>query len=179
MNFTIHTQDSAPTASQPLLQNSIDAFGTIPNLHAVMAEAPSVLEAYQVLHKLFQQTHFDAEELTVIWQTVNVEHQCHYCVPAHTAIAQMMKVDEAVINALRNQSELPTRKLQTLHLTTLALVRKRGQLSAAELTTFYETGYKNNQLLEIILGISQKVMSNYVNQLAQTPVDKIFESYSW
>ena len=86
MNFELHTRESAPADSQPLLDNSQKAFSMIPNLHAVMATAPTLLEAYQKLHELFQQTSFDAEELTVVWQTINVEHECHYCIPAHTGI---------------------------------------------------------------------------------------------
>ena len=35
----------------------------------------------------------------------------------------------------------------------------------------------NAHLLEIILGVSQKVMSNYVNHLAQTPVDAAFNKF--
>jgi alkylhydroperoxidase family enzyme len=176
MKFELHTRETAPTESQPLLDNSHKAFGMIPNLHAVMATAPALLEAYQVLHQLFQQTSFDAEELTVVWQTINVEHECHYCVPAHTG---MMKVDNAITDALRDRSELPTKKLQVLHITTLALVRNRGRLSEKELTAFIEVGYGNRQLLEIILGVSQKVMSNYVNHLAQTPVDEAFLQFAW
>lgn len=52
-----------------------------------MAEAPDLLEAYKAVHELFQNSSFDSDEITVVWQTVNVEHQCHYCVPAHTWIA--------------------------------------------------------------------------------------------
>lgn len=179
MTFKLHTKETAPVESQPLLDNSLKAFGMIPNLHAVMAEAPKVLEAYQLLHELFQNTSFDNDELTVIWQTINVEHECHYCVPAHTGIAHMMKVDGAITDALRNRTELPTRKLQILHETTLALVRDRGRPNESVLSAFHEAGYENRQLLEIILGISQKVMSNYINHLSDTPVDKPFEDFIW
>ncbi len=179
MTFKLHTQETAPADSQPLLNNSLKAFGMIPNLHAVMAEAPKVLEAYQLLHGLFQDTSFDNDELTVIWQTINVEHECHYCVPAHTGVAHMMNVDEAITEALINSTELPTRKLQVLHETTLALIQERGQPSEATLSAFYEVGYENRQLLEVVLGISQKVMSNYINHLSETPVDKAFEAFAW
>jgi len=179
MQFELYNKETAPADSQTLLDKSLKAFGMIPNLHAIMAEAPGLLEGYQVLHQLFQKTSFDAEEITVVWQTINVEHECHYCVPAHTGIAHMMKVDSAVTDALRNRTELPTKKLQTLHLTTLALVRNRGHLSEEELTAFFEDGYEKRQLLEIILGVSQKVMSNYINHLAETPVDKAFQKFAW
>jgi alkylhydroperoxidase family enzyme len=177
MKFQLYDQQTAPQNSQPLLAHSLKAFGMIPNLHAVMAESAPMLEAYQTLHTLFQQTSFNAEELTVVWQTINVEHDCHYCIPAHTGIAHMMKVDDALIVALRNSTKLPTEKLQALHMTTLALVRNRGQLSQNETSAFFEAGYEQRNLLEIVLGISQKVMSNYVNHLAETPVDEAFKKF--
>lgn len=177
--FTIHSLESAPEASKPLLDKSLQGFGMIPNLHGVMAEAPGLLEGYQLLHKLFQETSFDAEELTVVWQTINVEHECHYCVPAHTGIAHMMKVDPALTEALRNAAAMPTEKLQVLHDTTLSMLRNRGNLADAEVARFYAAGYGQKQLLEIVLGLAQKVMSNYVNHIAQTPTDERFKQFAW
>ncbi|OIN07660.1 carboxymuconolactone decarboxylase family protein [Oceanisphaera psychrotolerans] len=178
-SFTIHDLDSAPTDSKPLLDKSLKAFGMIPNLHGVLAQAPGVLEAYQDLHQLFMDSSFNEAELTVVWQTINVEHECHYCVPAHTGIAHSMKVDPDLTEALRTRAPMPSEKLQVLHDTTLALVRNRGHLSEAEVNAFFAAGYEQRQLLEIILGISQKVISNYVNHLAQTPVDNVFQKFAW
>jgi alkylhydroperoxidase family enzyme len=177
--FKIHDIESAPEDSKELLAQSKKANGMIPGLHGVMAEAPGLLEGYQLLHKLFQETSFDAEEITVVWQSINVEHNCTYCVPAHTAIANMMKVDPALTEALRNQEPMPTDKLQVLQNTTLAVVRKRGELSKDEVEAFYAAGYGQRQLLEIILGLSQKVISNYVNHIAETPIDRAFEKFAW
>ncbi len=179
MSFTLHTQETAPQASKEQLADSLNAFGMIPNLHAVMAEAPNVLKAYKSLHDLFQESSFNNEELTVVWQTINVESGCLYCVPAHTGIAKMMNIDDAITDALRERKELPNNKLQVLHETTLALVRDRGRPDKAIIAAFYQAGYENRQLLEIVLGISQKVMSNYINHLAQTPIDKAFEAFVW
>ncbi len=177
MTFHLYNQKTAPEQSRPLLAESVKAFGMIPNLHAVMAESAPLLGAYQNLHSLFQQTSFNADEITVVWQTINVEHNCHYCIPAHTGIAHMMKVDNNIIEALRNRTKLPTEKLQALHITTLALVRNRGKLNQDETAAFFEAGFEQRNLLEIVLGISQKVMSNYVNHLAQTPVDQNFKKF--
>jgi hypothetical protein len=44
-HFTIHTQETAPAASKPLLDKSLKAFGRVPGLHGVLAEAPKALEA--------------------------------------------------------------------------------------------------------------------------------------
>lgn len=178
-NFTLHNQDTAPEAAQPLLENSVKAFGMIPNLHAVMAEAPVVLEGYQTLHSLAQQSSFSKEELTVVWQTINVEHACHYCVPAHTAIAKGMKVDDDIVAALRAGQDPADEKLAVLRQTTLTMVRERGQLSATQVEQFYAAGFTKQNMLEIVLVLAQKVMSNYVNHLADTPVDAPFQAFAW
>lgn len=177
--FKIYNLETAPEGSKPLLEKSVKAFGMIPNLHGVLAESPQALEAYQNLHKWFSETSFNAEELTVVWQTINVENACHYCVPAHTAIAGMMKVDSGITESLRNDTPLADKKLQTLKDLTLSLVRNRGHVSQEELDTFFAAGYAQQQVLEIVLGIAQKTISNYTNHLAKTPVDAPFQGFIW
>jgi alkylhydroperoxidase family enzyme len=178
-SFTLHDANSAPEAAKPLLEKSQKAFGMVPGLHAVMAEAPGLLEGYQTLHNLFLNSSFDAEEQTVVWQTINVEHACHYCVPAHTGIAKSMKVSDDISDALRDETPLPSAKLEALRDFTLAMLRQRGELSAEQLQAFHAAGYNQRHVLEIILGLSQKVMSNYTNHIAQTPVDEPFKRFAW
>ncbi len=175
----IHDLESAPQEGKALLENSQKAYGMIPGLHGVLAGAPKILEAYQTLHELFTQTSFNEEELTVVWQTINVEHACHYCVPAHTGIAHMMKVDNDITEALRNETPLESAKLEALRTMTLTIVRNRGNVTQDDLEAFYAAGYGEAQVLEIILGLSQKVISNYTNHIANTPVDDAFKKFSW
>ncbi|OBX22403.1 MULTISPECIES: carboxymuconolactone decarboxylase family protein [Bizionia] len=175
----IHNIETAPEGSKTLLEQSLKSNGMIPGLHGVLAGAPELLEAYQTLHKLFTESSFNKEELTVVWQTINVEHECHYCVPAHTGIANMMKVDSTISEALRNRTAMPTEKLQVLHDFTLKVVRNRGHVTQEDLSTFYEAGYEERQVLEVILGLSQKVISNYTNHIANTPVDAPFQKFAW
>lgn len=175
----IHDIETAPEGSKVLLENSQKAYGMIPGLHGVLAASPELLKAYQELHQLFTETSFNNDELTVVWQTINVEHGCHYCVPAHTGIAKMMKVDDAIIDALRNQTPLADAKLEALRTLTLSITRNRGNVSQVDLEAFYAAGYGEQQVLEIILGLSQKVISNYTNHIANTPVDEAFQKFAW
>lgn len=177
--FTLHDKQSAPADSKELLDVSISAFGMVPNLHAVMAEAPGLLEGYQRLHQLFLDSSFDDEETTVVWQTINVEHECHYCVPAHTGIAKSMKVDDTITNALRNETPLPTKKLEALRNFTLSVIRGRGNVDDDAVQAFLDVGFSKRQILEVVLAAAQKVMSNYTNHLANTPIDKPFQKFEW
>ncbi len=177
--FTLHDQTTAPEGSKPLLEGSVKAFGMIPGLHAVMAESPEFLEAYKKVHELFMASGFDNDELTVVWQSINVEHGCHYCVPAHTAIAKMMNVDDAITNALRDNTPLPSAKLEALRDFTLSVVRDRGAVDDSKVQAFLDAGFTKKQILQVVLGVSQKVMSNYTNHLADTPVDERFQPFVW
>jgi alkylhydroperoxidase family enzyme len=176
--FTLYTEETASDASRERFQHSKKSFGMIPNLHATMAEAPVFLEAYQRVHELFKASSLNDEEQTVVWQSMNVEHECHYCVPAHTATANKAGVSPEISNALRNQTPLPE-KLEALRTFTLQVVRQRGAVSAEEVVSFLDAGYTKQQIMEVILGTSQKVMSNYINRIAATPLDQPFQKFAW
>ncbi|MEM9285575.1 MAG: carboxymuconolactone decarboxylase family protein [Pseudomonadota bacterium] len=177
--FKVHTLEDAPEASKPLLEDSRKSFGMVPNLHALMAESPQVLEAYKTLSGLFSSTALTAEERNVVWLAVNVEHNCHYCVPAHTAIAKSQGVSDEVIEALRSAAPLPDVKLEALRSFTLSVVRNRGVVPDTETEAFFAAGYDQRAVLEVILGVTHKVLSNYVNHFGQTPIDPAFASFAW
>jgi AhpD family alkylhydroperoxidase len=178
-DFTSHTLETASDEGKVLLEKSNAAFGRIPGMHAVMAEAPGLLEAYQVAHNAFANSSFTAEETTVVWLAINVENECHYCVPAHTGIAHMMKVDQGIIDALRDETPLPTEHLEALRTFTVAMITERGHLSDETVDTFLAAGYTRRNVLEVVLAYGQKIMSNYTNHLAKTPVDAPFEKFAW
>ena len=179
IDFPRHDESTAPEASKPLMAQSKANFGFVPGLHQVLAESPQAYRAYNTLHELFQQTSFDAEEQTVVWQTINVENRCHYCVPAHTGIAKAMKVDDAITDALRDETPLPTPELEALRSFVLKVVRQHGFVDEADTQAFFDAGYEPRHVLEIILGLAQKVMSNYTNHFAHTAVDPVFQKFAW
>ena len=90
-----------------------------------------------------------------------------------------MKVDDAITEALRNETPLPNARLEALRTFTLGMVRERGNVDEAAVQAFLEAGFTKRHVLEVVLGVSQKVMSNYTNHLAQTPVDAPFRKFEW
>ena len=177
--FDIHTIETAPDQSKSLLENSQKGYGMIPNLHGVLAESPKTLEAYKVLGDLFSQTSLSKVEQNVVWLAINVEHHCHYCVPAHTMIAKSQGVDDATIEALRTGGAIADPKLEALRSFALKVVRQRGAVDEADVAAFLSSGFTKENILDVVLGVSHKVLSNYVNHLADTPVDPAFSSFAW
>ncbi len=177
--FTIHTPDSAVPEAAEMLKDSQNGFGMIPNLHAVMAEAPKVLEAYKYLGDAFSQTSLTREEQNVIWLEINVLNECHYCVPAHTAIAYGAKVPEDVVEALRNKTPIADQKLESLRQFTRKVVSERGRISETDVESFLDAGYTKQNVLEVVLGATHKTLSNYINHIAATPLDAPFQKFAW
>lgn len=90
-----------------------------------------------------------------------------------------MKVDGAIIDALRDEKPLSDPRLEALRVFTLSMVRTRGNVDDADVQAFLDAGFTRRHVLEIVLGLSQKVMSNYTNHLADTPVDEPFRKFAW
>ena len=176
--FTFHDQKSAPEKSKLILKKLLAESG--PNsFYSILAESPEALASYIALHKAFSATSFSNEERTVIWQVINVENECHFCVPAHTKMAKLMNISDKLINALRNETSLSNDKLESLRDFTLILLRKRGHASNEEILLFLKSGYTKKNILEIVVGIAQKTISNYINHLTKPPIDEQYKKYSW
>lgn len=177
--FTLHDVNSAPDASKPLLENSLQGFGMIPNLHAVLAESPQALEAYKTLTKLFLETSLSSNEKHVLWLTINVANRCHYCVPAHTMLAKKDNVPDEIITALRENRELPDTKLNALRNFALAIVEQRGEVADSDIKAFLDAGFDHRNVLDVMLGVAHKTLSNYTNHITHTPVDEAFKKFAW
>jgi alkylhydroperoxidase family enzyme len=170
---------TVPEESQVLLDQLEKSLGMVPNFHAMISVSPQALKGYMTLHQLATESAFNEDEVTVVWQTINVEHACHYCVPAHTAVAKGMGVDDSISQALRDETPLPSEKLEALRQFTLMVVRNRGNVPEVDINAFKATGFTDRSITDIVLILSQKVMSNYLNHMADTPVDDAFSDFSW
>lgn len=178
-NFNVHTIESAPEASKPLMQGAEKAFGFVPNLVGVLAESPVALEGYLTISGIFDKSGFSPTEKQIVLITTSVDNGCEYCVGAHTAIGGMQKISPAILDSLRDGRALEDPKLEALRAVTLSIVRNRGWADQNAIGAFLDAGYSKSQLLDVIVGVTQKTLSNYVNHIASTPLDAKFEKVAW
>ncbi len=177
--FTVHNVETAPEAARPRLEAGQKMLGFVPNLYGVLAEAPNVLEAYQMLSRIYDQGSFSKTEQQVVTITANIENGCTYCVAAHSTLAQMQGVPADVIAALRDEQPLADAKLEALRRFARAVVVQRGWVEDAEVQAFLDAGYTRGQVLEVVLGVAFKTLSNYANHMTDTPRDAAFEATAW
>ena len=177
--FTVHTKETAPETSVALLQGAEKAFGFVPNLIGMMAESPALTKGYLSIAQIFDETSFSPTQRQVITLTASRYNECHYCMAAHSVIAEMQKVSQDVIDAIRNDDPIVDVKLEALRNFTTQVVDKRGWVSNEDIQAFVDAGYNRQQILEVILGVSFKTLSNYVNHITDTPVDTAFAKKAW
>jgi uncharacterized peroxidase-related enzyme len=178
-SFPVHSEMTAPAGSQELLAGVRRGIGFVPNLMGVLAEAPAALEAYLALSKLFESSSLSPVEKQVVLLSVSFENGCDYCVAAHTGLALMKGVPRGVVAALRDGTPIGDVRLEALRAFTASVSRQRARVPEAEVVAFMAAGFSRQQLLEVLLGVTQKTLSNYVNHVANTPLDTAFKAHQW
>ncbi len=168
--FETHTLATAPAASKPLLEETLQEWGFIPNLHGILAESPIALKAYVALYSVVTSSAtLSAAEQQVAFQAVNVLHGCEYCTAGHTFLSRNVGVPEEVIAAQREMRPITDNpRMEALRCFTEALVRDRGNLRGDAVDAFITAGFTNAQVLEVVTIVACKILSNYTNHLADT-----------
>jgi len=178
-DFPFHEKQDAPEDAQPLLEKAEQKYGFVPNILKGMSEAPALLEGYMTLSGLFDQTSLSPVERQVVLLAVSHENGCPYCMAAHSAAAKMAEAPDEVIAALREDKPLPDDKLETLRNFTRIVVESRGNPDDKDIEALLEAGYSKRTVLEVILGVGMKTLSNYTNHILDTPLDQAFEPMAW
>ncbi|MCZ6722271.1 MAG: carboxymuconolactone decarboxylase family protein [Alphaproteobacteria bacterium] len=178
--FTVHNRETAPEKSKPTFDEIEKTWGMVPNVFKVMAESPALMKGCWALETIFgTQSGFARIEQEVITMSANVENDCRYCMAAHTMAARMEKLPGDVIGALRGGTPIADLKLEALRRFATTMVRTRGWPTEEEVTAFLAAGYTKAQALEVILGAGLKLLTNYTNHIAHTPLDKEYEGDRW
>lgn len=176
--LTLHTQDSAPADSQAFVAKAIANNGFLPNLIGVLANAPVALETYMTVAGINGRASLTLAEREVVQITAARIHGCDFCVAGHTAVA-LKKAGQpaALVRALQSGADTGDAKLDAVARFATAVIARRGAVDDAELQAFLAAGYKQQQALEVVLGISLATLCNFANSLAGTPVNPELTPY--
>ncbi|WP_134021289.1 carboxymuconolactone decarboxylase family protein [Modicisalibacter xianhensis] len=173
--------DDADPQAQPMLEQARASLGMVPNMYANLANSPGLLSTYLHGYECFRQdSGFTPAEQEVVFLTVSRENGCHYCMAAHSVIADTQsKVPKEVTDAIRDGSEIPDAKLAAVSTFARAMFQSRGLPQQDDVQAFLDAGYTERHVLEVVLAIAVKTISNYANHLFDTEVDKPFAGRAW
>lgn len=174
--------EDAEGDARDVLARAKKQVGFVPNMYALMAHAPGLLETYLDGYKAFRtRTSFSPAEQEIVFLVISRENRCEYCVSAHSALLANIKpgVAREVVEACRAGTVVPDTRLESLARFTRRMVQSRGLPTRAEVEQFLAAGFKEQQILDIILAVGVKTLSNYSNHLFHTPLDPAFAAWAW
>lgn len=180
LDATPVTDEQADGLARDLLDGAREKLGFVPNMYRGMAINPGLLSTYLHGYDHFRtQANFTPPEQEVVFLTVSLANGCDYCMAAHSMLAlNVSKLSEDHTQALRDGKALSDPKLEALRRFTHHMWQTRGLPSKAEAEAFKAAGYTDTHVLEIILALAVKTISNYANHVNHTEVDDAFAPYA-
>ncbi len=175
------TVRSAEPTAAALLEQAKQKTGMIPNLYGFMANAPALLDVYQYgIDQFRARSGFSAVEQEVVLLSISFENGCESCMAAHSVIAyKMSRVPQEVTDAIRKGQISPDERLEALSRFTRLMVQTRGRSSTSDVDAFLSKGFAEERILDVILAIGLKTLSNYTNHVCRTPLDAPFVGREW
>lgn len=165
------TISDVPAAAQPALEAVKKQLGVVPNLFRLVANSPAALQGYLGLSGAVAKGSLDAKTRERIALAVAGVNGCDYCTSAHSYLgANLAKLDEAELAANRHGRSNDAKADAALVFAT-RIVQTRGKVSDAELDAVRGAGFSDAQVIEIIVNVALNVLTNFVNNVADTEID--------
>jgi uncharacterized peroxidase-related enzyme len=169
--LNIPTVDTAPEASKPLLAAVKQQLGVVPNLMKLVGNSPAALEGYLSLNGALAKGKLDIKLRERIALGVAEFNGCDYCLSAHSYLgANVAKLNQNELSAARDFHSDDVRADAALRFAR-RVAESHGRVSDAELATLHAAGFDDAGVVEIVVNVALNVLTNYVNNVAQTDID--------
>jgi uncharacterized peroxidase-related enzyme len=146
------------------------SLGNVPNVFALLANAPVALDGYLLLLKALSRGRLSARQREILALAIAQENECQYCLSAHTASAEAVGLSETdALKARFGKSDDPFE--QILISLTRNIVRQRGLIPDENLDAARKAGIDDSLVLEIVANVALHTLTNYANRLANTEID--------
>lgn len=168
--ITVPTFETAPAASQPMLEAVQKQLGVIPNSFRVLSLSPAVLQGLLGLNGALGKA-LDLKTRERIAIAIAQSNGCDYCLSAHSYIAlNLAKIDSGEISLARQGASADPRANAAVAFA-LKINEERGKVSDADIQTVKAAGFTDAQIVEIIAVVAENIFTNLLNIVAGTEID--------
>jgi uncharacterized peroxidase-related enzyme len=169
--ISIPSADQTLDASKPLLAAVQKQLGVTPNLMRLLGHSPAALEGYLSLNGAVGKGKLSVQLRERIALAIAEFNGCDYCLSAHDYLGRnVAKLSDAELSAARDGKSEDARTEAALHFA-LQVAQNRGNVSDAALAAVRLAGFDEASVLEIVVNVALNVLTNYVNNVAQTDID--------
>lgn len=167
--ISVPTRDQVSPANQVLFDNLTKAIGNVPNLFAVYAHSENALGTYLALSNA--KTSLRTKEKEVVNLIVSQVNGCEYCLAAHTAIAKMQDFSDEQVLEIRRGAIGFDSKLDALVKVAKSIAENKGHADPRLVEDFYAAGYNEGSLIDVVMVVGDKTITNYLYALTGVPID--------
>ena len=168
-DFNVPKREEVSATNQAIFYNLEKAVGFVPNLYATYAYSENALQNYLALSNA--KTSLSAKEKEVVNLAVSQVNDCSYCLAAHTAIGKMNGFTDSQILELRSGKASFDTKLDALARLAKNITENRGATDKAVIADFFSAGWSKGNLVDTIVLVGDKTISNYLHKTTDVPVD--------
>lgn len=169
ITITVPTRDQVSPANQALFDNLKKGLGMVPNLYATLAHSEHALGNYLAFQNAKSSIQGKARE--VVNLVVSQVNDCAYCLAAHTVIGGMVGFSPEQILEIRRGGARFDPKLDALARLVRNIASERGHADPARVQAFFDAGWTTGHLVDVIVAIGDKTVTNYLHATTQVPVD--------
>lgn len=168
---TLHvpTRDQVSPANQAHFDTLKKALGMVPNLYATLALSEHALGTYLALQNARSSIHGKARG--VVNLVVSQVNNCAYCLAAHTVIGGMVGFKPEQILEIRRGTASFDARLDALARLVKNIATERGHADPVRVQAFFDAGWTQENLVDVIVVIGDKTVTNYLHGTTQVPVD--------
>jgi len=167
--FNIPTKEQVTPENQEVFNSLEKSLGFVPNLYAYYAKNDTALTDYLSFQN--RKSTLSKREIEVVNLVVSQYNGCEYCLSAHTVVAGLNGFSEAQTIEIRKGAFDADAKLDALANFTSAVVANKGQLSDQQKEDFFTAGYTEANLIDVVLKIGDKVVSNFIHNITELAID--------
>lgn len=167
--FTVPTKNEVSASNQAIFDNLEKGLGFVPNIYATLALSENALGSYLALQGA--KTSLKAKEKEVVNLVVSQVNGCEYCLAAHTALGKMNGFTDEQILDIRGVEVTFDAKVKALAEITHDIAANKGHITEANLDNFYAAGYTQENLVDLVVLVGDKIVTNYLHALTKVPVD--------
>lgn len=170
------TIQSASSAAREGLKSVQARLGFVPNMMAIFAHAPVLLNGYLALYAAWEKASLTAKERQLVLLTASVENKCSYGAAVHATAFKSVRGDAETVRAVRSKAPLRDEKQDALVAVIKELVTERGFVAENTKERFISSGYDEVALMEVLVGIALMTMTNYWDHLNPVCIDPAFQA---
>jgi uncharacterized peroxidase-related enzyme len=167
--FSIPGRAEVSEKNQQIFDTLQKSLGFVPNLYAYFAKNDTALADYLALQN--RKSTLRAKEREIINLVTSQINGCRYCQSAHTVIGKMNGFTDEQILEIRNGEASFDNKLDALAKFTASVVKNRGRASAESKEAFFAAGYNEQQMIDVVIVVGDKIISNYLHNLTGFEID--------